>query len=158
MATSAAKTAGVLSKGKIFSTYRTLTRLLKVQPSHQNPETQIHNLRNKFRKNVDVTDPQEIHKLMQEAGEKIAYLRIITPKNSGSSRGGFDDDENMKPGRWVYTKDGPVQIDGEGNARRNGKILSNWDGKNLDPCSVKRHNYQLKRMGFVNNLHAKGLF
>ncbi len=60
--------------------------------------------------------------------------------------------------RWVYTKDGKIEIDGSNKARGGGRVHSNWDGKNLDPCAVKTHNGQLRRMGFQNNLHAKGLF
>lgn len=60
--------------------------------------------------------------------------------------------------RWVYTKDGAIQVEGKGTVRDGGRVLSNWDGQNMDPCSVSKHNGQLKRMGFLNNLHAKGLF
>jgi hypothetical protein len=38
------------------------------------------------------------------------------------------------------------------------RVVSSFDGKNLDPESVKRHRQQLKRAGFVDNAHAKGVF
>jgi hypothetical protein len=132
-------------------------RLIKLLPKNQNPQQQWQHARQIFHKNSTLTDESEIRSCLQQAGEKIAYLRIITPKKSStkSSSG------NM---RWIYTKDGPVPVDGsdnnsvKGTLRDGRRVVSNWDGSNLDPCSVKIHNAQLKRMGFVNNLHAKGLF
>jgi hypothetical protein len=61
-------------------------------------------------------------------------------------------------GRWVY-KDGERLAVEHGTIRDSkGRVVSNWDGNNLDPESVKRHRQQLKRAGFVNNQHAKGIF
>lgn len=143
------------SKSNVLSTYRTLTRLVKLLPSNQKPEKQLQELRQTFRKNAALTDEMEIKTCIQQAGEKIAYLRIMTPKKSSNTAA---EEGNTK--RWIYTKDGPVQVEGSGagTARDGGRVLSNWTGSNMDPCSVKRHNTQLKRMGFQNNLHAKGLF
>lgn len=42
--------------------------------------------------------------------------------------------------------------EGKSTLLKKGTIVSNWDGKNLDPCSVKRHNSQLRRAGFMNNV------
>jgi hypothetical protein len=39
-----------------------------------------------------------------------------------------------------------------------GYTISPFDGKNLDPESVTRHKKNLRRAGFVNNAHAKGIF
>lgn len=36
--------------------------------------------------------------------------------------------------------------------------ITNWHGKNLDPDAVSRHTHTLKRAGFKNNRHAKGIF
>jgi hypothetical protein len=44
-----------------------------------------------------------------------------------------------------------TRVDGKG-------VINSFTGYNLDPCMVKRHNAGLKRAGFVNNLHAKGIF
>jgi hypothetical protein len=84
------------------------------------------------------------------ADERLSFLRMITPKarSSGGASGG---------GRWVY-RDGK-RVEGGGMTRdSNGKVISNWDGKNLDPENVQRHNYHLKKLGFRNNAHAKGIF
>lgn len=60
--------------------------------------------------------------------------------------------------RWIY-KDGEKYENVNGTIRgAKGRVHTNWDGKNLDPESVKRHRQQLKRCGFVNNAHAKGIF
>ncbi len=149
------KTMATATKAQILATYRTLTRLVKALPSNQKPERQMTEVRQMFRKNATLTDPIDIENSIRQAGEKISYLRIVTPKKS------TDQAARSRTGtkRWVYTKDGTVQVEGEGTKRDgNGRVLSNWDGNNLDPCSVKIHNGQLKRMGFANNLHAKGIF
>jgi hypothetical protein len=46
------------------------------------------------------------------------------------------------------------------STKRNDKgyIISPYDGKNLDPESVTRHRKNLRRAGFMNNAHAKGIF
>lgn len=145
--------SSAVTKTQILSTYRTITRLIKGLPSNQKPQQQLASVQETFRENTTLTDPLEIKSSFQKAGEKIAYYRIITPKTSSNITSGSNGTK-----RWVYTKDGAVEIDGEGKARLKGRVISNWDGKNLDPCSIKTHQGQLKRMGFANNLHAKGLF
>jgi predicted metalloprotease len=39
-----------------------------------------------------------------------------------------------------------------------GYTISPYTGSNLDPQSVTRHRQGLKRAGFINNAHAKGMF
>lgn len=157
MSSTSSLTKQIITKADVLSTYRTLFRLIKLLPSNQKPQKQLEQVRQSFHKNSSLTDETLIKSCFQKAGEKIAYLRIITPKKSSST----SSNGNM---RWIYTKDGPIQLDGSGNNNGGGtlrdgrRVVSNWDGNNLDPCSVKTHNAQLKRMGFVNNLHAKGLF
>jgi hypothetical protein len=117
------------------------------------PEKQQHGawtqLREGYRKNIEETDPRMIDELIEEAGKKIAFLRIVTPKESSNQSGVT---------RWVYKSSGEKDADGKATLRKTGQVVSNFNGYNMDPCNVKRHNQQLKRMGFVNNLHAKGLF
>ena len=104
----------------------------------------LREMREKFRQ--DATD-DELDDRLRVAGEKIAFLRIMTPKGRSNQQ---------SHQRFVY-KDGKV-VEGSGETLQGGRVVSNWDGKNLDPCSVKRHNQQLRRAGFANNLHAKGIF
>lgn len=149
-----ASSAAQINPSKILSSYRTLTRMIKHLPPNQKPERQLKELRETIHKNASLTDPIEIKACVQQLGEKIAYFRIITPKQRLTKA----NDEGNGTKRWIYGKDGPVQVEGNISGRKNGKVVSNFDGKNLDPCAVKTHNGQLKRMGFMNNLHAKGLF
>ena len=146
-----------MSKAIVFSTYRNLTRLIKNLPSKQGRIKNLETLRVTYRANALIEDPDRIKDCVKEAGEKIAYLRIVTPKGGKTTLG-----SNNGSKRFIYTKDGVVEVDEDkvGGSRRdsNVRVVSNWDGKNLDPCAVKTHNSQLKRMGFMNNLHAKGIF
>eukprot|EP00538_Stauroneis_constricta_P001457 CAMPEP_0119555590 /NCGR_PEP_ID=MMETSP1352-20130426/7754_1 /TAXON_ID=265584 /ORGANISM="Stauroneis constricta, Strain CCMP1120" /LENGTH=119 /DNA_ID=CAMNT_0007602377 /DNA_START=24 /DNA_END=379 /DNA_ORIENTATION=+ len=98
-------------------------------------------LRTKFRSPPN--ERQSLEERLKEADDRAAYLRMITPKDRSSHRGG----------RWVY-KDGKRIEDGIGSSAQGSGVVSNWDGKNLDPDSVKQHNHQLKRAGFRNNAHA----
>merc|ERR1719221_573581 len=132
----------------VLGTYRSLARLVRQLPRKQQPNAWSQ-LRKGYRENINESSADKISSLIEEAGEKIAFLRIITPKSSLVSQSGVT--------RWVY-KSGEKDANGEATMRKTRQVISNFDGKNLDPCSVKRHHGQLKRMGFVNNLHAKGLF
>jgi hypothetical protein len=42
--------------------------------------------------------------------------------------------------------------------QKQSKAYSNWNGKNMDPDSLKKHNQLLNRAGFRDNNHAKGIF
>ena len=104
-------------------------------------------LRTSFRKPLAAQESLDAR--LQVADERMSFLRMITPKDRSSTGNG---------GTWVY-KDGERLKNQNGTLRdSNGRVVSNWDGKNLDPDSVKIHKHQLKRAGFVNNAHAKGLF
>mmetsp|Transcript_19793 Transcript_19793/g.28709 ORF Transcript_19793/g.28709 Transcript_19793/m.28709 type:complete len:157 (+) Transcript_19793:190-660(+) len=156
MATSAASAAAAAAslttahstKSTVLSTYRTLHKLIR-----NLPPTQQHNaltqLRTTYKSNV-TAPTSSIQPLIEEAGKKIAYLRIVTPKDRSTNQKSSE--------RWIYDGNGNKVCNGSGQLNRDGKAVSNWNGKNLDPCSVKRHRQQLGRAGFVNNLHAKGLF
>ena len=150
-----------LTKSTILSTYRTLSRLVRRQPAPANT-SQLEILRTSFRANASLEDPDQIRLKVHEAGEKIAYLRIITPKKASSAAAATHPTSGNGKARWVYTKDGVREIFGDGTGgtlrKSDGTVISNWNGKNLDPCSVKTHQGQLKRAGFMNNLHAKGIF
>ena len=144
-AAAAAAAATTTSGNRVLHTYRVMMRMIQQLPESK-AETFRTELRTKFR--VPLSVEEELEERLREAGEKIAFLRIITPKtkSTGSSAG-----------RWVY-RNGERVEDGE-TTRVYGKgVINNFTGYNLDPCLVKRHNAGLKRAGFVNNLHAKGIF
>mmetsp|Transcript_88091 Transcript_88091/g.132012 ORF Transcript_88091/g.132012 Transcript_88091/m.132012 type:complete len:135 (-) Transcript_88091:66-470(-) len=125
--------------------YRSLAKLVRKLPKGQ--ENGWNELRSTFRK--PLATGESLDERLKAADDRIAFLKMITPKERSSSSSG---------GRWIY-KDGKRVDVSEATVRdANGKVISNWDGRNLDPCSVKRHNHQLKRAGFANNAHAKGFF
>ena len=140
--------AAVNQSAIVISTYRSLARLIRQLPDKQQLGAWSE-LREGYRKNADETSSEKISHLIEEAGKKIAFLRIVTPKKASNQSG---------VNRWVYNSSGEKDANGKATMRKSHKVVSNFDGNNLDPCSVKTHNQQLKRMGFSNNLHAKGLF
>jgi hypothetical protein len=147
--------------------YRTLRRLIRHLPPHRyNLEESQKELQSTFRQPLAVGESLE--QRLVKAEERVSFLRMITPKsahrNINSSRtttttpNSSYGSSSSSGGKWVY-KDGKRYENVQGTLRDStGRVVSNWDGKNLDPDSVKRHNHQLKRLGFRNNAHAKGIF
>jgi hypothetical protein len=126
--------------------YREIAKLVQRLPENQFDKS-WKELRRTFRQ--PLSEGESLDSRLQAADDRMSFLRMVTPKErDASSRGG----------RWVY-KDGQ-RLENQGGTLRdsNGRVVSNWDGKNLDPDSVKQHNHQLKRAGFLNNQHAKGFF
>ena len=104
MASSTATTR-IATKSTVLQTYRTLARLIQRLPENQKLSS-LTELRSSFRSNAELSDKEKVKDLIREAGEKIAYLRIITPKASNStntSSGGSSK-------RWIYTKEGVHEI------------------------------------------------
>ncbi|GAX21343.1 hypothetical protein FisN_6Lh092 [Fistulifera solaris] len=125
--------------------YRELFHLTRQQPSHH---PLLQELREKFRRPLSENETPE--QRLREAESRLSFLRMKSTKSQ--QRGTL-------AGRWVYRNGERLEADAEGTFRDSkGKVVSNWDGKNLDPESVKMHRQQLRRAGFVNNAHAKGLF
>ena len=143
-----AMSAAASQSSIVIGTYRSLAKLVRQLPEKQQPRA-WNELREGYRKNANETCPEKITQHIEEAGKKIAFLRIVTPKKATNQSG-------VNP--WVYRSSGEKDAEGKATVRKSHRVVSNFDGSNLDPCSVKTHNQQLKRMGFANNLHAKGLF
>lgn len=150
----------------VINTYRSLAKLVRRLPEKQQTGAWTQ-LRDGYRKHASESCPDKISELIQEAGKKIAFLRIITPKDMwrtttsevvGGETAAQQETTQSGVTRWVYRSSGEKDANGKPIMRKSGRVVSSYDGKNLDPCSVNRHNAQLKRMGFANNLHAKGLF
>lgn len=95
----------------------------------------------------DVSDEAELAKRLKLFEDKVAFLRMQTPKVGLSQTG---------RSRVVYRRDG-TKDDGRGTPRDKARH-TNWDGSNMDPDSVARHFHGLKRAGFTSNAHAKGFF
>jgi len=134
-----------MASNSLRQKYREIARLVQRLPEKQLDQS-WKELRQSFRK--PLAEGESIDSRLKAADDRMSFLRMITPKERSASLGG----------KWVY-KDGELLENQDGTLRdSNGHVISNWDGKNLDPESIKRHNYQLKRAGFVNNAHAKGFF
>lgn len=105
-----------------------------------------------------------VRTLLEKASSTLGYLKMVTPRRRGAAAneaGAGREEEEEQDGdggrvRLVY-KNGEGLIDGEAEARERARY-SNWDGGNLDPDAVRRHQHQLGRMGFRDNAHAKGVF
>lgn len=136
--------AAAASSTTVRTSYRTLARLIQRQPD---PNQGWKELRTSFRR--DMKEDETVGDRLKQAGERIAYLRIVTPKGRRSTE--------SSSGQWRYKDGKPIK--GQQEKSQDGyQVHSNWSGSNMDPCSVKRHTSSLKRAGFVNNLHAKGIF
>ena len=165
--------------------YRSMCRLIKRLPEESNnQESYWSQIRTSFREPLGTTDTA-LEDRIKKADDRLSFLKMITPKldhnhpssssSNDSATGGVlgdDDTSNTSSsgvgggrgsfggGRWVYKNGERIEISGSSSTVRDskGRVISNWDGKNLDPDSVKQHNHQLKRMGYLNNSHAKGIF
>ncbi|KAG7366288.1 hypothetical protein IV203_028958 [Nitzschia inconspicua] len=128
--------------------YRQLGRLVQKLPEAKyDPQQSWDELRTAFK--TPLTETETLEQRLAKADERRSFLQMITPKSAS---------QDTKGGKWVY-KNGQRLEHVNGTVRdSNGRVVSNWDGKNLDPDSVKRHNHHLKRLGFRNNAHAKGIF
>lgn len=134
------------SAANVRKAYRDLYHILRQMPAKDRPK-QLDELRTKFRQPLGANE--SVQDRLRKAHDRAAFLRITTVKTK--PRG--------ESGRWIYKGGERLQSDEAGTLRDgSGKVISNWDGKNLDPESVKRHRKQLHRAGFVNNQHAKGIF
>ncbi|EWM23165.1 hypothetical protein Naga_100043g17 [Nannochloropsis gaditana] len=95
---------------------------------------------------------------MEQASSSLGYLRMITPKRWKSLHTGDSDAMGgaKSAGRtYIVYKDGGGSVSREPLPREK-SAYSNWDGSSMDPDAVRRHQHQLRRMGFRDNTHAKG--
>lgn len=136
------------SAAGVRKAYRDLLHMIRQMPAQSKERTKsLTELRTSFRQ--PLTAEETVEARLKKATDRAAFLRITTVKTK--PRG--------ETGTWVYKDGQRLQGSNNGTLRdANGKVVSNWDGKNLDPCSVKRHKQSLNRAGFVNNQHAKGVF
>ena len=135
-----------MSAAQVRKAYRDLYHILRQMPAKDRPKHLVE-LRTRFRQPLGSNETVEDR--IRKANDRASFLRITTVKTK--PRG--------EAGRWIYKDGQRLHSDSGGTLRDgNGKVVSNWDGKNLDPESIKRHRQQLHRAGFVNNHHAKGVF
>jgi hypothetical protein len=126
----------------VLNAYRKLLTLAKLMPNKDKRFEAVLRIRKEFRANSGETSRDEIEEMLKKANSSLGFLKIMTPKRSfGEKQSGTT---TMVFGK---NKDGTTK-----------KAMSNWHGGNLDPDSVKRHYDGLKRAGFRDNAHAKGIF
>lgn len=111
--------------------YRQLYHILKQQPSHHSgasSSSALQELRTSFRRPLETNET--LADRLGQAESRLAFLRITTVKTK--PRG--------ETGTWVY-KDGERLTNVGGGTIRDskGRVVSSFDGKNLDPEAVKRH-------------------
>ena len=113
-------------------------------------ETQRGEVRSAFRKTLG--NGETVASRIKAAQDKLAFLRISSakPKRKNTSNG--------TSGKWIYKNGERLENVGGTLRDASGRVVSSYDGSNLDPESVSRHRKNLKRAGFVNNQHAKGFF
>jgi hypothetical protein len=141
--------AASTSSAAVRNVYRELLHLAKQQKpkgTETQPVTAIQEVRTRFR--GPLAADQTVESRLKIAQDRLSFLRITTTK--------------IKPrgqaGRWVY-RNGQRLENFNGTLRDDkGRVHSSFDGKNMDPEMVSKHVKNLNRAGFVNNLHAKGIF
>lgn len=114
---------------------------------------------------LNFTQPQpypnsRVSKLLEQASSTLGYLKMVTPKRrvgtaADTSSGESEEGEATGGRTYLVYKDGEGRVSEEA-MRREKAAYSNWDGSNMDPDNVRRHQHQLSRMGFRDNTHAKG--
>lgn len=116
--------------------YRKLFRRVVLLPVDRR-EGALSQLRSEFREHANVTDVAEISRLLLAANSKLAYLRMITPTPRV--------EKGQSTGTFVY-RDGELQA---GRGRDPGGARhSAYDGSNLDPEAVARHQRLIDRQHF----------
>lgn len=101
--------------------------------------------RSELEANRDLTDKTEIEKLIINFENRLSFMKMTTVKSVGSQQGVT---------RLIYRNGEKVDRATPRDKARH----TNWDGGNMDPDSVTRHYAGLKRAGFKDNAHAKGVF
>ena len=110
--------------------YRDLYHIVRQMPAKDRPKHMVE-LRTSFRQPIGSNETVEDR--VRKAHDRASFLRITSVKTK--PRG--------EAGRWVYKDGQRLESDATGTLRdAKGRVVSNWDGKNLDPCSVKIHKQQ----------------
>lgn len=89
--------------------------------------------------------PLQAEELLRQAESRLGFLKIATPRGKVGSKGAT---------RAVY-RDGKV-LEGEEARKRDRAAHTNWDGRNMDPDSVRYHKQNLARAGFANHQQVIG--
>jgi hypothetical protein len=153
----------------VRTVYRDLLHIVKQQPQQSQTQRSVNiaELRSSFRQ--PLADAETVESRIEQAHKRLSFLRIsnvkVKPRGSTSQgqqalgKGAALSGDGGRQ-RWVYRNGERLEADmATGTLRTaSGRVVSSYDGTNLDPESVTRHKKSLRRAGFVNNTHAKGIF
>ena len=130
-------------RANVLNAYRKLLSLVRLMPEKKRMESMTR-IREEFRSNKGETSSDAIADLLMKANSSLGFLNIVTPKRV-TKQGGKT--------TIIFGKnaDGSTSLSSK-------KAMSNWHGGNMDPDQVSRHYNGLKRAGFRDNNHAKGVF
>ena len=129
----------------VLTAYKRLLTLAKMMPNEKERVKAVGQIKSEFRKNVDEHSDDVVKEMLKKANSSMSFLNIVTPKRAGTKG------QESRRARMVFGK-------GAKDVSRDGSAVSNWHGGNMDPDSVSRHNAGLRRAGFRDNAHAKGVF
>lgn len=171
------KAQSEITAAMVRSLYRDFLHIVKVQQEQSKAMTTksqsqrkdaLQQIRDEFRQPIlnDTTgSTSSIESRYQYGINRFSFLRMNTIQYKPRTHNNNSNNSGTETGteRYIY-KNGQrfalhsIQEDGTLRNNQRGYVISPYDGKNLDPQSVTRHRQSLKRAGFINNLHAKGMF
>ena len=165
-----------ITPAMIRTLYRDFVHIVKVQQKQPKtkptmPVNPLHQIREEFRQplsnNTSTTHTAStastVEARYQHGINRFAFLRMNTthykPRTYNHTNTGSDNGTE----RYIYKNGQRFQLHSIGKDatfrnNQRGYVVSPYDGKNLDPESVTKHRKNLRRAGFVNNEHAKGIF
>lgn len=100
-------------------------------------------IRDEFQRNKHIQDEERIVVLMERARGKLGYMRMQTPKYLLHRF--KTNEQELLPRKHFVAAEGQVL---EGSSPERGKAISNWREGNVDPDSLAKHQYLLRRMRF----------
>ncbi len=140
----------------VLSAYRNLLKTVRQVPAKKRYEI-LAQIRTEFRSNSSETSAEKIGEMLKKAQSSLGYIKVISPRTrsgqSGTTKIVFGNNSSNGNGDG---SDGGSSSDL--NKPLKNKPISNWTGSNIDPDSLARHNANLRRAGFRDNAHAKGIF
>ncbi len=128
------------SKLEILRLYRSLlhhTRLLPPQPNTQNPKQQVKDL---FRQHKSETDVGTIEKLVHNAQQRLAFIRMILPRHQQQ--------------KLTETAEKRTYLFHEGKVVERDRVVTRGCGRTVmrdqgvDPLALERHQRLLERQHF----------
>lgn len=128
----------------VLTAYKRLLTLAKMMPNEKQRVKAVGQIRSEFRKNVDEHSEDAVKDMLKKANSSMSFLNIVTPKRAGTKG------QEGRRASMVFGKNK--------NGARDATATTNWHGGNMDPDSVARHHAGLRRAGFRDNSHAKGVF